>query len=428
MGEKIALQPAPFRDLERQARHLQWLLVGLVAIVALLPTAVFVTLEVRHLRTHARSDAQQMTLLLASHMRQGGSDLPVNSAQLTRHMEASGLVSLRLIGPGGAETLRLGEPGQALLATEAAVPWTFGTTRLGEVRVEADARPLLDRAARVLGIHLAAAALLALVIYRVPMRALRRAIGEAEETSAQLMHSEQLSAVGEMYAGLAHEINNPLSIILTRVRLLLVSAEELAVPADIVRDLAVIERHGQRIVDTISNLLAFARRAPFELAETDLNHVIVGALSFVERPFARQGIGINALLDPAPPALRVSADHLQQLFVNLLINARDAMPQGGTITLRTWHDRERVVAEVQDTGAGIAPELRQRIFDPFFTTKEVGKGTGLGLSVSYGIVKAHRGEIEVESTPGQGAVFRVALPLGGALRRKTARVLVTRRP
>jgi two-component system NtrC family sensor kinase len=139
--------------------------------------------------------------------------------------------------------------------------------------------------------------------------------------------------------------------------------------------------------------------------------VIEDVAKLVERPFAKHNIQIRFLLEPALPSLRASPHHLQQVFMNLLNNARDAMPEGGVITLRTSRVDGYLMAEVEDTGAGIADEDRQRVFEPFFTPKGVGKGTGLGLSVSYGIIRAHGGNIDVRSKPGNGALFRISLPI-----------------
>ena len=354
-----------------------------------------------------------MASALASQVEEAGPDLQAVAARFGKEMAAKGLVSLRLTAPDGRESVRLGEPGRLLFPIGVTLPLTSRGAPLAELRVEADDRPLLRQAARVFGIHLLVAVLLAAVVYRIPMRALRLAIDEVEGTYARLVHAEKLGAIGEMYASLAHEINNPLGIILTRVRLMLRVARERELSPELLRDLEVIDRHGNRIAEIVRDLLIFARRGTFELIETDLNEVITNIVPLVQTPFAKQDIRVECRLDPSLPPVRMSPDQMQQVFLNLLTNARDAMPRGGTITLRTSRDGRHVVAEVRDTGMGIAPEIQGRIFEPFFTTKEVGKGTGLGLSVSYGIVRAHGGDMEVESSPGKGTLFRVTLPIRG---------------
>ncbi|RMF84669.1 MAG: hypothetical protein D6736_18860, partial [Nitrospinota bacterium] len=271
---------------------------------------------------------------------------------------------------------------------------------------------LLREASRVFGIHLGVATVLAVLICVLPLQAMRRAVDDVKAAQAQVLHSHKLSALGEVFAGLTHEINSPLSIMLSRVKLLLYSAREQGLPAEVIQDLEVIERHGTRIAEILQGLLTFARKTPLEFVLTDLNRVIKDAVTLVEKPFMKEGVRITTDLDPDLPAIWGSPSHLQQVFLNLLNNARDAMPQGGEITIRTFPTPDHVVAEVQDTGTGIASEIRERIFDPFFTTKEAGKGTGLGLSVSYGILLNHGGRIAVESTPGAGTTFRLALPLG----------------
>jgi signal transduction histidine kinase len=174
-----------------------------------------------------------------------------------------------------------------------------------------------------------------------------------------------------------------------------------------------IDRHGTRIAEIIRGLLAFARKTPFQLVETDLNRIIREVVALVEKPYVKQGIRIQSVLEPTLPSFRASPLHIQQVFMNLLKNARDAMPEGGPVTLRTSKNGRYLVAEVEDAGPGIAPEVEARLFEPFFTTKGVGEGTGLGLSVSYGIVSAHGGKILIESKPGHGALFRVMLPIEG---------------
>jgi two-component system NtrC family sensor kinase len=320
---------------------------------------------------------------------------------LRTEMGAMGIVSLRLVAEDGSHVLSLGAPGPRVVPTRISRRLPPPAAPFVELEVEPDARGLLSQVSRVFIIHVLVATTLALLVYRLPMRALRSALREGKRTYEELLHADKLSAIGEVYAGLTHEINNPLGIILARVRLLRRLAGEKGLPAELAQDLEMIDRHGTRIAEIVRGLLAFARKTAFELKETDVNRVVADTTAFLETPFAKQG-----------PRLRASPDHLQQVLVNLFNNARDAMPRGGVVTLRTRASGGDVLVEVQDTGTGIAPDIRGRIFDPFFTTKPVGQGTGMGLAVSYGIVRAHGGEIEVESRPGEGALFRVRLPAG----------------
>lgn len=406
----------PFQQMERQARRLQRFFVALVAVVALAPAAVFVVLEIGHFRSHGSQSASRVAAILLAELDAGRRDIPNITATLRREMDKNDLVALRLVAAAGGADIELGRPGQLLLPTEVRRTFPAGAAPWVELRVEADDRDLLRRVARVFAIHVVVATGLALIAYRLPMRALRLAIAEGEQTYAQLVHADKLSAIGEIYAGLTHEINNPLGMILARVRLLLGPVRAGAPPADLAGDLEMIDRHGTRIADIVHGLLAFARKTTFELTDADLNALISDVVALLEKPFAKQRVRIETRLDPTVPRLRASPDQLQQVFVNLFNNARDAMPEGGTITVRTTAHTGEVVAEVEDTGTGIAPEILDRVFEPFFTTKPVGKGTGMGLAVSFGIVKAHGGEITVASRPGQGACFRLRLPADGQRR------------
>ncbi len=408
-----AARDLAFQHLGRQAHRLRWFFMVLVVVVALVPAAAFIAMEAWHLRLDADREAEQVALILTSQLEQSGLDFPLVVAKITAEMEVHGLMFVRLAGRDGGRSVEIGPRGPVLVPVRVVRSLTSPTVPFSTLEVQADDASLVHRAVRVLGIHLLVAVLLAWVAYHVPLRALQLAIEEAKGTYAQLLHSDKLSAIGEMYAGLAHEINNPLGIILSRVRFQLGRARDVELPPEMVRDLELIDRHGSRIAEIIRSLLAFARRTSFEVRDADLNAIVRDAVALVERPFAKGNIRVESRLDPTLPVVRASPDHLQQVFVNLLTNARDAMPSGGTITLRTHRNGDGVVAEVQDTGTGIAPEAIGHIFDPFFTTKDVGKGTGLGLSVSYGIVRAHGGDIQVESRPGRGALFRVSLPVEG---------------
>ena len=231
-----------------------------------------------------------------------------------------------------------------------------------------------------------------------------------QETQLQLLQSEKLRSLGEMAAGVAHEINNPLGGILIYASLLM---EEIP-PEDPKRaDLERIVQEATRCKEIVKSLLEFARQSSPEMEPTDVNRAITDGLLFLENQATFHNIEIVKELDPSLPPVFGNAGQLKQVFMNIMINAADAMHGHGTLTIRTHpsQDGREVVIEFTDTGEGIPEEVLPRIFDPFFTTKEVGKGTGLGLSMSYGIVKEHGGRIEVETEVGKGTTFRVMLPV-----------------
>jgi signal transduction histidine kinase len=172
-----------------------------------------------------------------------------------------------------------------------------------------------------------------------------------------------------------------------------------------------IEKQSFRASGIINNLLNFARFDAAEFREVDLNSLMTDTVSLVEGQFRKGRIKISLELDPALPTTLGNGGRLQQVFMNLFLNARDAMPKGGRLQVRTFREDSALVVQVQDNGRGIAPEDVKRIYDPFFTRKGVGKGTGLGLSVSWGIIQEHAGRIKVDSTPGHGTVFTVQLPI-----------------
>ena len=232
----------------------------------------------------------------------------------------------------------------------------------------------------------------------------------------ELIHAEKLATIGEMLAGFAHEINNPLSIMMSKVRLILKELQGVNPKTELVEDLLVIDRNISRMGGIVRSLLTFARKSNSEPAPLNLNTVISESLTLVEKPFAKMNIFFEQALDPSLPQTWGDSNQLQQVFLNLWSNARDAMQQGGKISVRTFsvnHESLWVCAEVCDSGQGIPPEIIGRIFDPFFTTKGTREGAGLGLAVSYGIVKTHGGSIQVESQPGQGATFTLKFPARG---------------
>jgi two-component system, NtrC family, sensor kinase len=224
----------------------------------------------------------------------------------------------------------------------------------------------------------------------------------------QLQHAEKMASIGLLAAGVAHEVNTPLAGISSYTQLLReqVRPEDLRYPL-----LEKIEKQTDRAAKIVSNLLNFARSGGAEYEQLDVNRLLQDVLSLLEHQMEKSRIRVRKQFAERLPRVRGSENRLQQVFFNLIINARDAMPSGGWLTLETRADGlDTVVVEVADTGVGIKREDVKRIYDPFFTTKGIGRGTGLGLSVSYGIVQEHGGAIFVDSTPGTGTTFQVALP------------------
>jgi len=223
---------------------------------------------------------------------------------------------------------------------------------------------------------------------------------------AQLAHTEKMAAVGTLAAGVAHEVNNPLAGVLASIENLRNNPDDEEMRS---RYLELIADGLKRIERTVANLLNFARPREIKLEPTSINHNLRHVVELVGYQLRAAGVEVKVDFD-ANPAV-VEADHFQmeQLFLNLVLNALEAMRDGGTIYLRTRVRGGKVIAEVRDTGHGIPAEIRDRIFDPFFTTRETGEGTGLGLAVSGSIVAAHGGRIELETSVGRGTTFRVIM-------------------
>ncbi len=227
-------------------------------------------------------------------------------------------------------------------------------------------------------------------------------------TQQQIGRSEQLASVGRLAAGVAHEINNPLTGVLAFADLL---REKPNLDDQDRQDLDLIIRETKRAREIVRGLLDFARETPSVKTRLSVNDVVRQTLKLLGKRDAFQSIIIvEDLADDLPP-IDGDKNQLEQVFVNLALNACEAMPNGGTLLVSTSLENGAVVVRVTDTGAGIKPEHLDHVFEPFFTTKPVGKGTGLGLSVSYGIVQQHGGTIEVESEEGKGTTFTVRLPI-----------------
>ncbi|HEX8920229.1 MAG TPA: ATP-binding protein, partial [Pyrinomonadaceae bacterium] len=225
----------------------------------------------------------------------------------------------------------------------------------------------------------------------------------------QLQQREKLSSIGLLAAGVAHEVNTPLTGVSSYTQMLMGMLPETDPKHALLQK---VRRQADRASDIVNNLLNFSRTGgATEFTELSINQVMDDTLQLLEPQLRHSQIEIAREYDPDLPRAFGNAVKLQQVFTNLILNARDAIPDGGRITLFTAStDDETIVIEIADTGMGIAPENVAKIYDPFYTTKGVGRGTGLGLAVTYGIVQEHSGHIAVESTPGKGTTFRITLP------------------
>ena len=248
---------------------------------------------------------------------------------------------------------------------------------------------------------------------------LQATVDRLKATQAQLLQAEKLSAIGQLVAGVAHELNNPLTSVIGYAQLLQEELREASArpsqPApDLSRDLRRIADESERAARIVRNLLAFARRQSAARAEQDVADVMTRVLSLRNYEFRLQAIELETAFEPGLPPVLGDGGQLQQALLNLLLNAEQAMraqPQRRiTVGARRIVEADAVEIFIADTGHGIPDENLRRIFDPFFTTREVGEGTGLGLSICYGIVRDHGGQIAVESRVGQGTTFRVLLP------------------
>ncbi len=232
-------------------------------------------------------------------------------------------------------------------------------------------------------------------------------ITEKMQLEDQLLQAEKLSSVGLLAAGIAHEVNTPITGISSYAQMLLKDLPESDQRKPILEK---IERQTFRAAEIVNGLLNFARMNGTEFRDLDINQLILESLSLLEHQMTENGISISRSLDTSLPPVFGNSGKLQQVFVNLFLNARDAMPSGGELRIRTAMNESMVVVDIEDTGTGISPEDIKRIYDPFFTTKGTSRGTGLGLAISYGIVQEHGGRILVDSEPGKGTHFRLKLP------------------
>jgi two-component system NtrC family sensor kinase len=238
------------------------------------------------------------------------------------------------------------------------------------------------------------------------------------ESEIKLLQSEKQASIGRLAAGVAHEINNPLTGVLTFTHMLLQRKD---IKEDMRSDLETIAQQTERVRKIVKNLLDFSRQTALNPEPTDINHLVESVVSMMKNQALVKGVNLECKLGEGIVLLTLDANQMQGVLLNLLLNALDATKRDDTIVVTTGigisahaPDRQGVEIAVRDTGCGIPSEHLDKLFDPFFTTKDVGQGTGLGLAVSYGIVQRHGGSIRVQSEVGKGSIFSVWLPLEGA--------------
>lgn len=245
---------------------------------------------------------------------------------------------------------------------------------------------------------------------------LKRAYQKLKEAQEQVIRTEKLASLGKLAATVAHEINNPLAAVLTYTRLMMklisrgrFTQERLE---DVARYLTIMESETARCGEIVKNLLAFSRQPKITVEASSIEELIEKTLPLISHDLEMKNIQLVKEIEPDLPKIKCSSRHIQQALLNLLSNASEAMPEGGTLTVTAKRSKIDgfVEAVISDTGCGISEEDLKNIFEPFFTTKEEGRGVGLGLSVVHGIITRHNGSIEIESKPGEGSTFKVRLP------------------
>jgi two-component system NtrC family sensor kinase len=308
-----------------------------------------------------------------------------------RHERAVGLPLDELFEAGIARMIKGPADGSSEGTAHYRIPMTTRHAPPRRLLVNVGATPLRDSHAAVVG---------SIVIVED--------ISTRVQLEEQLQISEKMASIGLLAAGVAHEVNTPLTGISSFTQMLLENAQ----PDDpSTQVLEKIERQTFRAAKIVNGLLNLARPAQVDSGPCDINVVVNDVLSLLEHQFKNGSIQVRKELAPIAPVVQGIEHKLQQVFLNLFLNARDAMPKGGWLTIVTRADRNGATVEIADTGSGIPAEQLSRIYDPFFTTKEIGKGTGLGLSITYGIVQEHGGSITCDSQVGQGTRFSIRLPL-----------------
>jgi two-component system NtrC family sensor kinase len=244
--------------------------------------------------------------------------------------------------------------------------------------------------------------------------ALNHMLIELNRHEQQLIQSRKMAAIGNLTAGIAHELNNPLNNIGITAEALIEEFDSWSTE-DKLKMLRTIETQVERASNTVANLLDFTRRDESSFEAISINDVLTRTVKLMSNEINLNNTELDLQLSNNLPPVHGSAHNLQQVFLNLILNALQAMPDKGNLRIKSYAEDDSVRIDVSDTGIGIPRENLDKIFDPFYTTKEVGKGTGLGLSVSYGIIKKHHGRVSVTSETGQGTTFSVILPVAGTI-------------
>ncbi len=241
-----------------------------------------------------------------------------------------------------------------------------------------------------------------------------RDVTRRRKLEEQLVQSERLISLGQLAAGVAHQINNPIGIIVNRIDCIKRESRAGATPESLQSDLEAMADSAWRVAEITRNLATFSRESPMTMESMNINEALASALDFARMQAVDKSVAFDTDLQPDLPKIRGDIRKLEQCLVNILLNAVDAIAHEGRIAVETSiaSNRDRKIRiRITDNGSGISPEQLGKIFNPFFTTKDVGKGTGLGLSISYGIVKDHGGQLEASSVPGEGTTFTIMLPI-----------------
>jgi two-component system, NtrC family, sensor kinase len=276
----------------------------------------------------------------------------------------------------------------------------YGVVKIGYKTTKHDTKPTFLQEEK---------SLLSAVARELSLFIKRAAIEEdKQKLQIQLQHVERLAFVGELSAGIAHELNEPLGRILGFAQLIKKAGKLNEQQGE---DIERIIKASLYTREIIKKLMIFSRQMPQQITKVNINNIVNNILYFIDVRFQSRGIRIVKQLDEDLPDIKADEVQMSQVLVNLITNAVHAMPAGGNITVKTSKKKNEVSLIVKDTGTGMQPEVKNKIFEPFFTTKPVGQGTGLGLSVVQGIIDSHNGKIIVASTPGKGSKFEILLPL-----------------